>query len=167
MKNSMIKKYKVENKTFNDDVETPKKLNRKQPESSAFEEQKQYLQGSKNGYLAKVQALSSNTDQERKVIDVMKQLGDLDFLDFDKQLPYANAFNENLERLIELLTGEKMTESENYVFRVQSKAFSPELKSNLLALGSMNFTNLDKNLKVLTAKENQKKSIDELIGLLF
>jgi hypothetical protein len=94
----------------------------------------------------------------------LEQLGRLGFIDYEKQLPLAKVFHENIDRLVELLTGSKMTDLEEYQFRLSTKALSDNMKSDLQNLGTMGYTNLDKNIRVLNA--NKGAPIEELFALL-
>ena len=94
----------------------------------------------------------------------MEKLGNLGCLDFDKQLPFAKVFYEDLNRCVELVMGAQMNDFENYQFRLSQKAFSENMRSDLLNLGIMGHRNLEQNIKVLMA--NKGVSLDELCALL-
>ena len=57
-----------------------------------------------------------------------------------------------------------MTQLESYIFRLSSRAFSNDMKSDLKTLGELGYTNLDKNVKVMM--DNRGKSVDQLFALL-
>jgi len=57
-----------------------------------------------------------------------------------------------------------MTQLESYNFRLSSRAFSNDMKSDLKTLGELGYTNFDKNVKVMM--DNRGKSVDQLIALL-
>jgi len=85
-------------------------------------------------------------------------------LDFDKQLSFAKAFYEDLNRCVELVMGAQMTDLENYMYRLSQKAFSENMRSDLKKLGRMGHYNLEQNIKVKMA--NTDAEFDELCALL-
>ncbi len=94
----------------------------------------------------------------------MEQLGNLGCFDFDRQFSFAKVFYEDLNRCVELVMGAQMNDFENYQFRLLQKAFSENIKSDLLNLGIMGHRSLDQNIKVLMA--NKSSSVYELCALL-
>jgi hypothetical protein len=92
-------------------MQTPKKGNR-------YEESKTIPGGATPAkvYMIKLQNLKNqaNTDEKREVYQAMEKLAQLDLYDYEKQLPLAMLFRKNEDRLIEVMTGDKLTPEEYY-----------------------------------------------------
>lgn len=92
-------------------MQTPTKGNR-------YEESKTIPGGATpaKDYMIKLQNLKNqaNTDEKREVYQAMEKLAQLDLYDYEKQLPLAMLFRKNEDRLIEVVTGGKLTAEEYY-----------------------------------------------------
>ena len=91
----------------------------------------------------------SFTAEKKKICEAMELLLKMGYMNFDKQLPFASICFDNHERLVALVSGEKPTELESYMLRLEAKAFSQDVRDKMKALGELGQLGFEKNANLV------------------